>query len=91
MQAQTSEQTTDIDFNAKWKSRMEKSSKEALKHLRAAQKPYKRNYVKLLRMSDETIKLGDYVFLQAEKKVYIDPWKKLSPTADGWYLVKKNG
>ena len=83
LQAKPSEPTTARNFQAKWKSWLEKSLKEASRHLRSAQERYKRKYDKSLRKNDETIKLGDYVFLRTEKKDDKDSRHKLAPIGKG--------
>ena len=59
------------------------------RHLRSAQERYKRNYDNRLGKNDETIKLGDYVFLRTEKKDDKDSRHKLAQIAEGPYLVKQ--
>ena len=68
VQEKTFEAIRTGEFKAKWKTWMEKSLKEAYKHLRSTQERYKRNYGKRFRKNDETIKVGDYVLLPTEKK-----------------------
>ena len=57
--------------------------------MRSAQELYKRNYVKRFRKNEDTIKLGDYIFLRTEKKGDNDSRNKFALISKVPYLFKE--